>query len=45
MKATESWWSESIRYLEEDRVQTLPGARLYKVRWWVPNRFSYGERE
>ena len=32
-KAGESWWSETIRFGESERVIELPGERLYKVRW------------
>ncbi|MCP4639182.1 MAG: hypothetical protein GY851_02045 [bacterium] len=42
MKATESWWSDTIRFMNEDRTKTLDKARFYKARWWVPNEFSYG---
>ncbi len=44
LKPTESWWSDSIRSLDGRIKKTMPGARFYKVRWWVPDVFSYGEQ-
>lgn len=43
MQPTESWWSDSIRSPDGKTKKTLLGAQFYKVRWWVPNVFSYGE--
>lgn len=43
MEPTESWWSDSIRSPDGKIKKTMPGAQLYKARWWVPNVFSYGE--
>ncbi|MCP4644045.1 MAG: lactonase family protein [bacterium] len=45
MKATEVWWSDTIRFMDDKRLMTLPGARFYKARWWVPNRFSYPDTQ
>jgi hypothetical protein len=42
MVATESWWSDTLRFVNEDRKKQFPQARFYKARWWVPNPFSYG---
>lgn len=40
----EQWWSATLRFLDPDRsaVGTLPGARFYKARWWLPDTFSAG---
>ncbi len=43
MRPTKSWWSDSIISPDGKARKTLPGARFYKVRWWVPNDFSYGD--
>ncbi len=43
MEATESWWSDSIRYKDGRERLTLDGARFYKARWWQPNTFSYAD--
>lgn len=32
----ETWWSETIRFLNPAGTITLPGERLYKVRWDLP---------
>lgn len=45
MEATEVWWSDTIRFVGEDRKMTLNKAKFYKARWWVPNTFSYGPDE
>jgi len=45
MRAEEQWWSDSAWFPLEGRKNTLPGARFYKVRWWVPNRFGYGHED
>jgi hypothetical protein len=42
MAATESWWSDTIPFVDGSRQKVMQGARFYKVRWWVPNPFSYG---
>jgi hypothetical protein len=42
MAATESWWSDTIPFVDGSRQNVMQGARFYKVRWWVPNAFSYG---
>lgn len=34
MRATEKWYSDTVRYVGEDRAKTLLGARFYKARWW-----------
>jgi alpha-L-arabinofuranosidase len=43
MQPMESWWSDSIRSPDGITKKTLLGAHFYKIRWWVPNVFSYGE--
>lgn len=40
---SEKWWSDSVRSSDDQLIHTLPGARFYKARWWVPNPFSYGK--
>jgi len=42
MAATESWWSDTIRFVGGEPSKTMPHARFYKARWWVPCPFSYG---
>lgn len=44
MQPTKSWWSDSIVSPDGKVKKTLAGARFYKVRWWVPNAFSYGDK-
>ncbi len=34
VRATESWWTDEVRLLPEERVVRFPGARIYKARWW-----------
>lgn len=34
VRATESWWSDEVRWLPANRVLSFPGARIYKARWW-----------
>lgn len=34
VKATESWWSDTVIQVEPEHTYTMPGARFYKVRWW-----------
>ncbi len=34
VRATESWWTDEVRLLPDDRVLRFPGARIYKARWW-----------
>jgi hypothetical protein len=41
MRATESWWSDTFRFLKPATSRTIPGARFYKGRWNQPNSFSY----
>jgi hypothetical protein len=43
MQPTKSWWSDSIVSPDGKAKKTLPGAQFYKVRWRVPNAFSYGD--
>lgn len=33
--AEESWWTETLRFVNPDRKIQLPGARIYKARWSV----------
>lgn len=44
MAPTTSWWSDTISSPDGKIKKTLPGAQFYKMRWWVPNAFSYGEQ-
>ena len=37
MRASESWWSDTLRFVDDPRVLHLPGARFYKARWWPQN--------
>jgi len=37
---SESWWTDTILSFDGKR-RTLPGARFYKARWFIPNSFSY----
>ena len=34
MRATEKWWSDTVRFAGDERVKRMPGARFYKARWW-----------
>ena len=45
LKPTEEWWTESVLYgdASERAAGTKNGARFYKARWFVPNRFSEPE--
>ena len=43
MAATESWWSDTIRFVGPSGRKKMSQARFYKARWWVPNPFSYGQ--
>lgn len=45
LQPTEEWWSESVLYgdASERAAGTKTGARFYKARWFVPNRFSEPE--
>ena len=45
LQPTEEWWSESVLYGDssERAAGTKNGARFYKARWFVPNRFSEPE--
>lgn len=45
MVATESWWSDTIRFVGQEQGKTMPQARFYKARWWVPCPFSYGPEQ
>lgn len=42
---TNSYHSDAVRYMNKTltAVGKLNGARFYKARWWIPNKFSDGE--
>lgn len=41
MQACESWWCDTIRFAGSSKTNQREGARFYKIRWWLPNHFSY----
>ena len=35
------WWTDEIHSLKGGSIINLPGFKLYKARWFIPNNFSY----
>lgn len=41
----ERWWSDEVRNAEGDILFTQKDMRIYKVRWFLPDPFSYSEAD
>lgn len=41
VRATQSWWSDTVRFINPETSRVIPGAVIYKARWNQPNVFSY----
>jgi len=39
----EQWWTDEISDRDGHRIFRQPGMKIYKARWLLPNRFSYGD--
>lgn len=44
LKPTEEWWAEGLVNEKGEELFRMNGARIYKGRWMIDNRFSYPEQ-
>lgn len=45
LKPKEKWWSDEVVDLEGNSIYQQAGMKAYKARWFVPNRYSYPEKD
>ena len=43
LRPKEKWWTDEIFDIHNNSIFCEKGYKIYKVRWFVPNTFSYGE--
>src|SRR5699024_4787152 len=45
MLPREKWWTDEVLDINGNVVFKQPGLRMYKVRWLLPNLFSYPQND